>query len=267
MDEHGGSGGHERRGHWGGRPQWEDGPWTSGTNAWVDLVSYGYHPSGERNVPGLSQPTGNGWTNTYTWDAAHRLASVVSPAGTHTYVYPNQGPGVGRISLPGGYYLTNQFDALGRTADTQLRTSGHSILNRLGYEYNAASQRTRISRTNSSHTAWNGYTTNSYDLAGQLRTVHAFNGSGTSVPADNFFYGYDPGWNLLKRTNNVTVTTYTPNVLNQAAGSYDLNGNRTSGAVSYGYDEENQLVLMESASQWKLELSYDGLSRLRVVKD
>lgn len=41
------------------------------------------------------------------------------------------------------------------------------------------------------------------------------------MPAENFFYGYDAAWNLLKRTNNTTVSTDSPNVLNQAVGSFD----------------------------------------------
>ena len=34
----------------------------------------------------LQQPTGT-WTNGFTWDAAHRLSTVSSPAGTFTYTY------------------------------------------------------------------------------------------------------------------------------------------------------------------------------------
>jgi hypothetical protein len=48
----------------------------------------------------------------------------------------------------------------------------------------------------------NGYSTATYDNAGEVQEVKAYNASGVSVPAENFFYGYDVGWNLLKRTNN-----------------------------------------------------------------
>ncbi|PYK99665.1 MAG: hypothetical protein DME19_07835 [Verrucomicrobia bacterium] len=34
----------------------------------------------------LQQPAGT-WTNGFTWDAAHRLSTVSSPAGTFTYTY------------------------------------------------------------------------------------------------------------------------------------------------------------------------------------
>ena len=240
----------------------EDGPWSS------DTVSLSYQNARERSQLVLIQPTGNAWTNSYGWDADHRLSTLTSPAGTHTYTYNSQGSLVRKLALPGGRYITNTFDSLARVIDTSVMTnSSGTFFNRHGYAYNHAHQRTTISRTNSNATGWNGYSTITYDDAGEVRTVSGFDASGASVPADNFAYGYDAGWNMLKRTNNVTVSTYTPNVLNQASGSYDNNGNRTSGTETYTYDAENQLVSVEQASSWKLEYTYDGRQRLRIVKD
>jgi len=59
----------------------EDGPWCS------DTVSLSYHNSRERSQLVLIQPTGNAWTNRYVWDADHRLSTMASSAGTHTYTY------------------------------------------------------------------------------------------------------------------------------------------------------------------------------------
>lgn len=80
-------------------------------------------------------------------------------------------------------------------------------------------------------------------------------------------YSWDSGGRLSTVASPAGTHTYTPNELNQAAGSYDSNGNRTSGADSYTYDVENQLIGIEVASRWKLEFVYDGRQRLRVIKD
>ena len=243
---------------------YEDGPW-SGTN---DLVIYSYNNARERSQLVIRQPTGNPLTNAYGWDAGKRLSTITTPAGTHTYQYNGQGSLVRKLLNPNSTFITNTFDSAARLLDSRYMTnSTWNILNRHGYAYNHAHQRTTLSRTNSSNTGWNGYSTASYDTAGEVREVKAYNSSGVSVPAENFFYGYDAGRNMLKRTNNVTVSTYTPNVLNQASGSYDNNGNRTSGTETYTYDAENQLVSVEQASSWKLEYTYDGRQRLRIVKD
>ena len=123
----------------------EDGPWSS------DTVSYNYNAARLRSQMVLIQPTGNAWTNTYLYDAAKRLTSVTSPAGPFGYAYkvaPSVSPAslIGRLSLPGGSYITNLFDANGRVTDTSLMTNG-VVLNRHGYLYNAANQRTWLSRT------------------------------------------------------------------------------------------------------------------------
>jgi YD repeat-containing protein len=78
----------------------EDGPWAN------DTVSYGYNAARLRSSLTHQQPAG-GWTQTYAYDAARRLTNVTSPAGTFGYQYPLAGRLVGRISLPGGAYITN----------------------------------------------------------------------------------------------------------------------------------------------------------------
>jgi len=56
------------------------GPWAS------DTVTNLYNTARMRIGLGLAQSTG-AWTNGFTYDAAHRLATVSSPAGTFTYTY------------------------------------------------------------------------------------------------------------------------------------------------------------------------------------
>ena len=140
----------------------EDGPWSS------DTVSLTY---ANRLRTGLTllQPTST-WTNRFTWDAAVRLASVVSPAGTFTYNY-NVGQSVSpaslvqSLSLPGGNYITNIYDPLARLAGTWLKKSDNTILDSATYGYNAGNQRTWF--TNAAGT----YVGFAYDNIGQLKVA------------------------------------------------------------------------------------------------
>jgi RHS repeat-associated protein len=259
----------------------EDGPWAN------DTVSYGYNAARLRSSLTHQQPAGT-WSQTYGYDAARRLSSVVSPAGTFGYQYPLAGSLVGRISLPGGAYITNQFDTLARIANTELRSSTNVALNRHGYLYDGAHRRTWISRTNSSNPSWNGWMTNTYDAAGELLTGLMRNGAGAAITGEQFTYGYDAGWNLTNRSTGSGSTAFPVNALNQittSSGSsftYDTKGNLTSRqpgggsvyAVSYTYDAENQLRDVASdtsvtaiGSRFRTEFVYDGKMRLRIRRE
>jgi RHS repeat-associated protein len=256
-----------------GRLRSEDGPWAS------DTVSWSYNSAGKRSQMVILQPTGNAWTNTYGWDALHRLTQVSSPAGSFSYLFAGAGDRIRNLSQPGGFWVTNTYDSLARLTDTSLRDAGNGLLNRHGYVLNAAHQRTTLSRTNSAATLWNGYGVYTYDAAGEIRTARAYDGSGTAVTAENFDYGYDSGWNILKRTNNAAVTSYAINVLNQVSNDggsswvHDTNGNLTyrptggSTDLSYAYDAENQLQSVTATNDWKIEFTHDGQGRLRIRKD
>ena len=63
----------------------EDGPWAN------DTVSYTYN---NRLRSGLSvlAPNASAWTESYGYDAAKRLTTVASPAGTFAYAYDALAP-------------------------------------------------------------------------------------------------------------------------------------------------------------------------------
>jgi len=129
-------------------------------------LTYTYNNARLRSGLTLQQPTGS-WTNGYTWDAAHRLTSVTSPAGTFTYTYK-----VGhasslpiKLSLPNSSYITNICDNVARLTGTYLDNSSNTVLDRSEYLYNASNQRIRHTRTDSS------YYTNTYDNIGQLKVA------------------------------------------------------------------------------------------------
>jgi len=83
----------------------EDGPWAS------DEVTV-TNRYGLRAGLRLAQPSGQ-FTVTNAWDAAGRWWVVGGTAGTFTYAYPAGSAGTLPISLtlPGGGYVTNAYDA------------------------------------------------------------------------------------------------------------------------------------------------------------
>jgi RHS repeat-associated protein len=251
----------------------EDGPWASDT---VTVTNR----HGLRSGMVVGQPSGS-FATTYGWDAARRMTNVIAGGQGFGYTYLGSGGQIARVSLPGGSTITNTFDTAGRQTSTALRTSGGTTLNLHGYIYDTADRRTRISRTNSVSTSWNGYVSFGYDAAGQLVSAQTTNAAGTEVTSERFGYVYDASQNLRWRTNNTTVTGFTNNTLNQLASlnsttrTHDRRGNLISSVqpaetLLYTWDDENQLVsvLLDPPSSpafqpWRIDFIYDGLRRLR----
>ena len=260
----------------------EDGPWTGTT----DKLTYAYDAARRRSGATLEQPGGGTFAATYGYDTSGRLNSVVSPAGTFGYTYATVTLGgytyvpgeVGQVSLPGGPYVGQTFDSVGRLLTTALKTAGGTVLNSHAYLNNAGNQRYKQTLTDGSYVDY------AYDNFGQLDTALTKTSGGTAVGGQQFDYGYDAGWNLATRATGTGTTTYTANDRNQAttdssslySRSYDANGNYTGGsngtvgAFTYLYDDENQLVSIATdavytptGSRWKTDFTYDGRGRLR----
>src|SRR5438552_11994119 len=132
-------------GYAGGILNTEDGPWAS------DTVTYTYNNARLRSGLTLQQPTGT-WTNGFTYDAAHRLSTVSSPAGTFTYSYKvGQASSLPiKLSLPNSSYITNIYDNVARLTGTYLDNNSNTVLDKSEYLYNAANQRTRLTRPDAS---------------------------------------------------------------------------------------------------------------------
>src|SRR5205823_649118 len=201
----------------GGLLNTEDGPWAS------DTVTYTYNNARLRSGLVLQQPTST-WTNGFTYDAAHRLITVSSPAGTFAYSYK-----VGqasrlpiKLALPNASYITNTYDTVARLTGTYLDNSSNTVLDKSEYLYNSGNQRIRHTRTD------NSYYTNNYDNIGQLVWADS------TVNTEDRGYLYDAAWNLNVRTNNGVSTAFavdSKNQLTSVGGSgcvYDNNGNLTS---------------------------------------
>jgi RHS repeat-associated protein len=185
----------------------EDGPWSD------DTVSLTYQ---NRLRTGLSvaQPNAAAWSQSYAWDAMKRLTNLTSPAGSFGYGY-NVGPSVSPASLvrlltlPGGIFITNELDSVGRVTSTRLVNATASQLNVHSYIYNLAGERTKQTRTDASYVDYG------YDQMGQLLTAKGKESGGTTRWHEQFGYAYDPAGNLNWRTNNDLKQQFLVNTLNE----------------------------------------------------
>jgi RHS repeat-associated protein len=241
----------------------EDGPFASDTvtNIYSNRL---------RTALGLQRPSGD-WTNGFAYDLARRLTNVVSPAGSFTNVFSAGVRGasgfssrlIQKLLLPDLAVITNNYDPVARLLATHLRNSSGVLTNKHEYQYDLAGERTNQTRIDGV-TVFYGY-----DKIGQLRTNYASTGS-----QDQWAYGYDPSWNLTKRTNGingVSVTTLSYNSLNElttGSAAYDANGNLTTSldGYTYVYDDENRLIEIRDDANCthKTDFTYDGLGRLRI---
>jgi len=253
----------------------EDGPFASDTltNGYVNRL---------RTSLALQQPTGV-WTNQFGFDAAKRLTSVISPAGTFGYAYdPQRLALVAQISLPNTAFITNTYDSLARLTSTHLKNHSGTPLDSYAYVYDPISEVTNLTRTDASAVGLR------YDKIGQFTVADS------SVNTEDLGCFYDAAWNLNRRTNNGVTTTFALDIKNQLTSeagkkcTYDANGNllevgdpNTEGTIDYVYDDENRLTQVStnynipssptggplvggsSTNMWHTYFSYDGLGRLR----
>jgi RHS repeat-associated protein len=188
----------------------EDGPWAS------DTVSYGYS-SRLRSSLSVQQPNASAWAQSYRYDEYWRLTNVTSPAGVFGTQYKSVSVGstamladlVSRLDLPGGGYIENTQDDLGRLLSTVLKNAQGTATNSDSYEYNGGHQRTK-----QTFTAGN-YVDYSYDDIGQLKTAKGKEADATTRLHEQFGYAYDAAWNLNYRTNNGLTQTFGVNTLNE----------------------------------------------------
>lgn len=124
-----------------------------------------------------------------------------------------------KLTVPPGSYVTNSFDNKARKTETTLKTSADVELNDHAYIYNVRGRRTQQTRTDDS------YVTYTYDDAGELRTAYTTNSLGSEVTSERYMFGYDAAWNMIKRTNNASVISYSINNLNENTTSYSYDSN------------------------------------------
>ena len=256
-----------------GRLFTEDGPWADDTV--TNIYSNGMRVNMNLQMPGNPYQPTSPWTNQFGYDAAKRLTSVTSPAGTFSYQYPvgtsSTASHYQKLLLPGGAYITNVYDGNARLLGTWLKTSGNTILDASVYGYNAGNQRTANTNATGTNILYK------YDRIGQLKLADS------SDNTEDRGYNYDAAWNLNQRTNAGTLQTFTVDGKNQLTytptGSvgYDGNGNMTylppatngysASSPTLTYDGENQLSSVVANYMWKQEFVYDGKMRRRIRRE
>jgi YD repeat-containing protein len=211
-----------------GALQSEDGPWAD------DTVTYSYSANRLRNGFSLAQPNASPWSMAYGYDAASRLSSVTSPAGTFDYEFASvtnvltASQLIRRLGLPNGSAITNQFDERGRWLGTTLRSSTGTLLNQHLYAYNELDQRTQQTR------AGGDFVDYGYDDLGQLTSAKGKESGGTTNRLnEQFGYTYDTAGNLARRTNNLLVQSFAVNNLNQLSNA-TRSGTLTVAGGTYG---------------------------------
>ncbi|HKW30122.1 MAG TPA: RHS repeat-associated core domain-containing protein [Verrucomicrobiae bacterium] len=220
----------------------EDGPWSN------DTVSYTY-ANRLRTGLILSQPSGS-WSQSYGYDSARRLTSVISPAGEFDYSYVAQsvsaGSLVGRLSLPNGSFITNSYDSVARLLSTKLLNSSSSVLDSESYGYNLASQRTAETNTVGD---FRNYT---YDNEGELLTAIGKEAGGTTNRLqEQLGYVYDAAGNLNYRTNNGLLGAFNVNNLNELTsvtngGRLTVAGTTTVPATSVTVNTSNAFLYADA---------------------
>ncbi len=220
----------------------ENGPWADNT------VTYTY---ANRLRKGLSvqAPNASPWVQSYGYDAARRLTSVTSPAGTFTYTLggtSSASPLIKKLLLPGGAYITNIYDNVARLTGTSLDNSSGTALDSEAYTYNLGSQRTQ-----QVFTAGN-FMNYTYDNIGELQTaVGKEPGGVTNRLQEQLGYAYDPAGNLSGRTNNGFINTFTVNNLNELTqvgrtGALTVAGTTTGPATNVTVNGSNSVLYVDN---------------------
>ena len=198
-------------------------------------VNYGYDLDGRTHTV---ERYGSPYVpDTYNYDAAGRVTSVLSRFGqTTSFLYDNDGRAT-KETLPNGTYSTFGYDTRSRiTALTKYQAGGSSFATET-YNYDNASN--LLSKTIGATT-----TSYTYDPVGQLLSE--------SYPSYAASYTYDANGNRLTKTLNGATDTY----------SYDSGDKvqsvvNSSGTKSYTYDSAGRTSTI-TTSAGTTTFSYDS---------
>ncbi len=213
--------------------QSDDESYTAGIFAGL-TVDRGYDALRRRNalaVPAL----GAGIGTDYGYDGASRLQTVTSGQVGATYTREPSSPLLASVTFTRNaapvMTTTRTHDFLGRQLSHATTVAGQGApAASVGYTYNAASQRTQLTREDDS--VWQY----GYDALGQVTSGSRKWSDNTAVAGQQFAYSFDEIGNRQTATINGRVSTYTPNLLNQYAsrtvpGAVDVQGTAQPQAV------------------------------------
>jgi RHS repeat-associated protein len=209
-------------------------------------ISYEYDANGNRTA--MTDALG---TETRTYDALDRLASVQRDGDSSTFDYDPDGHITTR-QYPGEGPMTYTYDGDGRMASA---TQGNRSVT---YEYDAAGNRTKTTLPGSTHLV----ETRTYDAAGRpasvttrkgtsvsTGTTYAYDAAGNPVDAvdshkSHTAYVYDAADRLLRACYGASTCS---SAKTSVAYGYDQLGNRTTqttsgGTTAYTYDADDELT-------------------------
>ncbi len=151
---------------------------------------------------------------TYAYDAASRLATVSAGPEIASYGYLADSSRVEALTFRHGgadRLVTHRVhDRLNRVTSVTSQ-AGAGTGPGYAYEYNAANQRTRVTREDGS------YWRHTYDGLGQVTAGGRFLAGGVPVPGHDYAWTFDDIGNRRTAMTNGPVSTYTANPLNQIA--------------------------------------------------
>ncbi len=164
----------------------------------------------------------------YTYDNAWRLQAIDSPAGPFNYTFggvSSASPLPQSLQLPNGATIAYTYDTLARLTNTALATYWGQIVDAETCVRDPLGLPTNITR-NLGLTA--NTITPTYDAISEV-TGWLGAENGTNRLNEQLKYQYDAAGNLITRTNNALVQTFTVDTLNQIStvsrtGSFTFTG-------------------------------------------
>ncbi|HUT10528.1 MAG TPA: RHS repeat-associated core domain-containing protein [Thermoguttaceae bacterium] len=233
------------------------------------FLQYTYDAAGRR----ASMTDELGHQTAYAYDSLGRLWQLTDESGSVIVTYSYDALSrLGRTDKGNGTYTTHDYDAAGQLLHLVNHGPDHTVTSRFDYTYDAAGLRTSM-------TTLDGAWTYEYDAIGQLTHAVFAPAAGSTLPAQDIAYKYDPLGNRLSTTINGETTAYTSNELNQYTQvgdtlyEYDEDGNlireTTSGQTTeYVYNTDNKLVMVTMPDGTVYEYTYDAFgNRVAVSVD
>jgi RHS repeat-associated protein len=269
------------------------------TNGAGDKVTYTYDLE-DRIVQEAYTGGPDTVTVTYAYDGAGNLQTQTDPSGTTSYTYDGRNMVLDKTATSGGGTLAYDYDADGNlTSATDgggMTSYTYNDLNQMTsltdptgllweFAYNAAGQRTTTwMNTTPTESTWGGKMVTSYDAAGRITRIQAYNDETPSDVVSDTSYCYSPyvSGTACPTTSASTDTSLLQYSVNNVTGavtqySYDA-GDRLTAATndngtnySYGYDSDGDLTSGAGAGSLSYNTSnqittsgyaYDGAGNL-----
>jgi len=229
-------------------------------------ISYGYDA-----VSNLTSRTDSGGTEQRAYNSLNELASITDPnQKVTTFQYDSTGRNT-QIAYPNGVTETLTYNSSGQPISIAANGPGSSHMTSFTYSFvNPANGQTTSKRYSMSDLAGNT-TSYQYDSLDRLTTATKKSSSGTTLAT--YQYTYDNLGNILSKTINGAVTSFTYNAASEISqeGSttftYDANGNETgnSTGLAIAYNAADQSTSITPPGQQAIQMNYADAGQVQRV--